>query len=110
MSLKGRRPRTSTLVLTGLFLAVLALYLWVRPNPVDTQTAGPGTASTTTHEPTHTPSPTPTHRPTSHSPTPAPTSPSPSPAVSGPSPSPSVVSPAPSDSASAEPSGTPAQP
>ncbi len=30
------RPRISTLVLSGLFLAVLALYLWVRPNPVDT--------------------------------------------------------------------------
>ena len=33
MSFRDRRPRTSTLVLTGLFLAVFALYLWVRPNP-----------------------------------------------------------------------------
>ena len=27
------RPRTSTLVLLGTFVAVLALYLWVRPEP-----------------------------------------------------------------------------
>ena len=38
------RPRISTLVLSGLFLAVLALYLWVRPLPVDTASPGPATS------------------------------------------------------------------
>jgi hypothetical protein len=31
--MRGRRPRTSTIVLAGLFLAVLALYILVRPVP-----------------------------------------------------------------------------
>jgi len=45
MSLKDRRPRTSTLVLTGLFLAVFALYLLVRPDTTDTGSAASDRAS-----------------------------------------------------------------
>jgi hypothetical protein len=38
--MRGRRPRTSTIVLTGLFLAVLALYILVRPVPPAAGEAG----------------------------------------------------------------------
>ena len=110
MSLKDRRPRTSTLVLTGLFLAVFALYLLVRPDTAVTGAAASDTSPTATHSPTQTPSPTPTPRRTTHSPTPSPTSTSPSPAVSGPSPSPSGTSPTPSEPASPAPQETSAQP
>ena len=110
MSFRDRRPRTSTLVLTGLFLAVFALYLWVRPNTEATGSIGHQTSPTTTHRPSHTPSPTPTPRRTTHSPTPSPASPSPSPALSGPSPSPSAASATASAPASPAPSGTSAQP
>src|SRR5215468_7879881 len=103
MSLKDRRPRTSTLVLTGLFLAVFALYLLVRPNTTDTGSAASDTSPTATHSPTQTPSPTPTPRRTTHSPTPSPTSTSPSPTLSGPGSSPSPESPTASEPASAAP-------
>jgi cytoskeletal protein RodZ len=110
MSFKGRRPRTSTLVLSGLFLAVLALWLWVRPPVADTASASPATTPAVTHPPTHTASPTPTHRRTDHSPTPSATSPSPSPTTSGPSPSLSgAASPTPGEP-SATPSATRTQP
>jgi hypothetical protein len=41
------RPRTSTLVISGLFLAVLALYILVRPvpPPASAGTTQPGTTS-----------------------------------------------------------------
>jgi cytoskeletal protein RodZ len=110
MSLKDRRPRTSTLVLTGLFLAVFALYLLVRPDTTDTGSAASDTSPTATHSPTQTPSPTPTPRRTTQSPTPSPTSTSPSPAASGPNPSPSAESPTASEPASPAPPETSAQP
>ena len=74
------RPRTSTLVLIGLFLGFLTLYVWVRPTPVSTtgnvqQT--PSTPATTTTPNHHTLSPSPSHSSTpsvtqtpSHTPTP----------------------------------------
>src|SRR5215468_754633 len=110
MSLKDRRPRTSTLVLTGLFLAVFALYLLVRPDTTDTGSAAADTSPTATHSPTQTPSPTPTPRRTTHSPTPSPTGTSPSPAESGPSPSPPAGSPTASEPTSPAPQETSAQP
>jgi len=83
------RPRTSTLVLIGLFLGFFALYVLVRPatasntgnvqqdNPAPTQTpAAPAYTQTPRH---HTVSPTPSHSLTpsvtgtpSHTPTPTP--------------------------------------
>jgi cytoskeletal protein RodZ len=82
------RPRTSTLVLIGLFVGFLTLYVWVRPIPQsntgNVQPATPThsqTPSTPAYSPTprhHTLSPTPSHSPTtgvtqapSHTPTPA---------------------------------------
>lgn len=82
------RPRTSTLVLIGLFVGFLALYILVRPasststntgnvqqgNPAPTQT--PSTPAYT-QTPRHTPTPTPTSetprvtQTPSHTPTPA---------------------------------------
>ena len=59
------RPRTSTLVISGLFLAVLALYILVRP------VTPPASAGTT--QPAANPSP------TAPAPTPTQTSPSPDP-------------------------------
>ena len=38
--MRGRRPRTSTIVLAGLFLAVLALYILVRPVPAGSGRVG----------------------------------------------------------------------
>ena len=38
-----RRPRTSTLVLIGLFLGVLALYVLVRPAPAPAADVQPAT-------------------------------------------------------------------
>jgi hypothetical protein len=80
------RPRTSTLVIIGLFLAVLALYILVRP----------GSASTVQH--------------TRHA-KPAPTSTTPAPAVRpSPAPTPSRTpghSASPTHTASPSPSGTP---
>ena len=81
------RPRTSTLVLIGLFLGFLTLYVWVRPTPMSTtgnvQQATPThsqTPSTPASTPTpshHTLSPSPSHSSTpsvtqtpSHTPTP----------------------------------------
>ena len=109
MSFLRRRLRTSTIVLTGLFLAVFALWLQVRP-PSQSADAGPVQpgAPAATHAPTRASSPSPTPRHTSHSPTPS-ASPSPSLGTSGPSPSPSAASPTASQP-SAEPSGTPTQP
>jgi len=80
------RPRTSTLVISGLFLAVLALYLLVRPatptTPADTnQSATNPSPTATTPAPTRTsPSPTRSPRPShtvSPSATPVSTSPAP---------------------------------
>src|SRR5271165_401105 len=109
------RPRTSTLVLIGLFLGVLALWVLVRPVPAPAgtgqQTVDPTPASvpstsrpaqspspvrsaTRSHSPTPSPSGTRSPRP-SHSPTPTTsptygqtptTSPTPSPTVSTPVP------------------------
>ena len=36
------RPRTSTLIISGLFLAILALYILVRPVPVLAAQVQPG--------------------------------------------------------------------
>jgi cytoskeletal protein RodZ len=84
-----RRPRTSTLVLIGLFLGFLALYVMVRP--VSTATANTGNVQNGNPSPTqatpsytqaprhHTQSPAPSHSPApsvsqtpSHTPTPTP--------------------------------------
>ena len=56
MSLRDRRPRTSTLVLTGLFIVVFALYLYVR-EPQATGSPASAPSPTATQEPTHTPTP-----------------------------------------------------
>lgn len=50
------RPRTSTLIISGLFLAILALYILVRPVPVPAATVQPAVTPSAT--PTGTPSPT----------------------------------------------------
>src|SRR5262249_30809123 len=87
------RPRTSTVVLSALFVAVFALYLLVRPPTPSTETSAPGTDSQSTPSDTASPSPTQTPRHTSPSPSPSTPTPSPSPtsARSGrPSPSPSA--------------------
>ena len=49
------RPRTSTLVISGLFLAVLALYILVRPvpPPASAGTTQPGTTSSSTASHVH---------------------------------------------------------
>ena len=56
------RPRTSTLVISGLFLAVLALYILVRPvpPPASAGTTQPGTTSSSTAPATTSTSPRPT--------------------------------------------------
>jgi cytoskeletal protein RodZ len=102
---RGHRPRTSTLVLIGLFVGVFALYILVRPIPAPAanvdqvtpthsqQPAVPGKSSspTPTRSPSHSPSPSP-HRTTvtpttSHTPaTSGPTSPTPSVTLQGGSP------------------------
>ncbi|HET6193391.1 MAG TPA: hypothetical protein VFE59_41040 [Trebonia sp.] len=82
------RPRTSTLVLIGLFLGFLTLYVWVRPTPksntgnVQPATSGhsqtpstPASTPTPSHHilsptPTHSTAPSVTHTP-SHTPAPA---------------------------------------
>jgi cytoskeletal protein RodZ len=78
------RPRTSTLVLIGLFLGFLTLYVWVRPIPesntgniqpvTPTHSQTPSTPASTHHTlsptPTHSTAPSVTHTP-SHTPTPA---------------------------------------
>ena len=51
------RPRTSTLVISGLFLAVLALYLLVRPVPTADTSAGASQSATTTSPVAPKPSP-----------------------------------------------------
>ena len=110
MSFRDRRPRTSTLVLTGLFLAVFALYLWVRPNTEATGAPAPVTSPSATHS-AHTDAEphahAAAHDPFAHA---VPVSPSPSPTLSGPGPSPSAASPTASGPASPAPSGTSAQP
>ena len=82
------RPRTSTLVLIGLFLGFLTLYVWVRPIPesntgnvqpvTPTHSQTPATPASTPTPSHHTTSPTPTHSTApsvthtpSHTPTPA---------------------------------------
>jgi cytoskeletal protein RodZ len=102
---RGRRPRTSTLVLIGLFVGVFALYILVRPVPAPaanveqvtpTHSQQPDVPSKSyspspTRSPSHSPSPSP-HRTTvtpttSHTPaTSSPTSPVPSATVQGGSP------------------------
>ena len=54
--LESMRPRTSTIVLAGLFLAVLALYILVRPAPAPAGAAqpAPGPASPLGHPIGHT--------------------------------------------------------
>jgi len=81
------RPRTSTLVLIGLFLGFLTLYVWVRPTPMSNtgnvqqanpaHSQAPSTPATTTTPSHHTLSPSPSHPSTpsvtqtpSHTPTP----------------------------------------
>ena len=83
------RPRTSTLVLIGLFLGFLTLYVWVRPTPMSntgnvqqatpTHSQTPSTPASTPAPRHHTLSPTPSHSPTpsvtqtpSHTPAPTP--------------------------------------
>ena len=68
------RPRTSTLVLIGLFLGFLTLYVWVRPVPMSntgnvqqatpTHSQTPSTPASTAAPRHHTLSPTPSHSPT----------------------------------------------
>src|SRR6266496_2337491 len=82
------RPRHSTLVLSGLFLAVLALYLWVRPVPVSTAPASQAPTPTPQPSVTRSSSPSPVPRRTSLSPTPT-TSPTSSHPSSPASPTPS---------------------
>jgi hypothetical protein len=69
---RGHRPRTSTLVLIGLFVGVLALYFLVRPLPAPAANMRQVT-QTPSHQPyvpkTYSPSPT---RSPSHSPSPSP--------------------------------------
>ena len=97
-----KRPRTSTIALTVLFLAVLVLYYLVRPVPAAQVTGPQPTYSPTQVPSTAPPAPTPTRSPSpsrsphpSRTPTPTPSSSatpsaSPSPVVSGaPSPTPS---------------------
>ena len=83
------RPRTSTLVLIGLFVGVFALYILVRPVSAADMREAPAAPSHQPYVPkTYSPSPT---RTPSHSPTPSPhrtpVTPSPSrtttPAISG---------------------------
>jgi len=65
------RPRTSTLVLIGLFVGVFALYILVRPTPAPAANVQPAN-TTPSHQPyvpkTYSPSPTrtPTHSPSPH--------------------------------------------
>jgi cytoskeletal protein RodZ len=83
------RPRTSTLVLIGLFLGFLTLYVWVRPTPMSTtgnvqqanpaHSQTPSAPATTTTPSHHTLSPSPSHSSTpsvtqtpSHAPAPTP--------------------------------------
>jgi hypothetical protein len=96
------RPRTSTLVISGLFLAVLALYILVRPVPTaapagSSQYVGHPAPSASTSSPTRA-SPSPTRSPSpSHTPSPVPTPTSSSPTSAGsPTAAPSAVSPSPS--------------
>jgi hypothetical protein len=85
------RPRTSTLVLTGLFLAVLALYFWVRPVPVATSPARPALQPASVPSATLSPRPSRTHVPASVSPaTATPSTSAPSPASPSPTPSPTA--------------------
>jgi hypothetical protein len=42
------RPRTSTLIISGLFLAILALYILVRPVPVPAAQVQPGATQSST--------------------------------------------------------------
>jgi cytoskeletal protein RodZ len=77
------RPRTSTLVLIGLFLGFLTLYVWVRPTPMSTtgnvqpvtpaHSQTPSTPATSHHtlspSPSHSSAPSVTQTP-SHTPTP----------------------------------------
>jgi hypothetical protein len=70
---RGRRPRTSTLVLIGLFVGVFALYILVRPVPApaaNVQQVSP-THSQQPDVPNKSYSPSPTRSP-SHSPSPSP--------------------------------------
>lgn len=97
---RGRRPRTSTLVLIALFVGVFALYILVRPVPApaaNVEQVTP-THSQQSDVPNKTYSPSPTRSP-SHSPSPHRTTVTPTtshtpttPATSGPtSPVPSVT-------------------
>lgn len=106
--LSAGRPRTSTIVLTVLFLGVFALWISVRPDTTSSGSAGYGTSGNqgqgqshytapASPEPTATPTHTPTHRPTT-----APASPTATPNPTGsprpdqsPTPSPSVTIPVP---------------
>jgi cytoskeletal protein RodZ len=63
------RPRTSTLVLIGLFLGFLTLYVWVRPTPVSaTGNVQPGTPAHSQTPSTPASTPTPSHHTLSPSP------------------------------------------
>jgi hypothetical protein len=96
-----RRPRTSTIVLIGVFLGVLALYTLVRPVPstaiqpaVNPGPSTPAPAVTPSPAPTRTWSPSPTQSPTT-APSPGPSRPaSPSGSVT-PAPSQPPTTPAP---------------
>src|SRR4029079_15803565 len=86
--LMSGRPRTSTLVISGLFLAVLALYILVRPvpPPASADTTQPGTTSSSSSSSTATAPARTSPRPTK-SPRPSPTvSPSATPASTSPAP------------------------
>jgi hypothetical protein len=71
----SRRPRTSTFVLMGLFLGVLALYVVVRPVPAGT--AGTPAQPTQTASPSPSKTPTPTGQAAAPAATPSPSQPSP---------------------------------
>jgi hypothetical protein len=75
----SRRPRTSTFVLMGLFLGVLALYVVVRPVPAGTAGTPAQPTQTASPSPSKTPSktPTPTGQAAAPAATPSPSQPSP---------------------------------
>lgn len=113
---RGHRPRTSTLVLIGLFVGVFALYFMVRPVPTPAANVQPVTparshqpyvpktyAPRPTRSPSHSPSPSP-HRTATPTHTPTPTT---SASSGQPSPTPSVSSTGSASPAAQLPGGSP---
>ena len=88
--------RTSTAVLILLFVGLLVLYFWVRPDTAATSNTGqdsPQTGQQATNPPADSPTPTPAPSTTSPSPSATPSTPSPRPRRSSPAPTPSSSTP-----------------